>query len=284
MAAVFDAATARLAVFAPGADPESPAVLTVFGAEQGPPRIIALPGPATSLSGDGRGNAYLSTRGGYLVVDLATGHTDRVDADDAEVEFTAVARRADGRTMLGSADGAVYTLAPANVGRADVIARSTIFARVDQIVAQGDTSVVLDRGQTSVTTIGPDGSPLHALRAGQGTTTLAVDPRGPILAADTRGGQLLVYGLEPLILRQEYPVPDAPYGLVGCAGLAWVSQTAANTVVGYDLSTGIPVEKMRYPTVRQPNALACDDSSGTVYVVSAVGGGVQMIEHAAAAR
>jgi hypothetical protein len=55
-------------------------------------------------------------------------------------------------------------------------------------------------------------------------------------------------------------------------------------VIGYDLSTGIPLEKVRYPTVRQPNTLAFDDAAGTLYVVSGDGGGVQVIEHAATGR
>ncbi|HXO13749.1 MAG TPA: hypothetical protein VN871_15455, partial [Mycobacterium sp.] len=98
---------------------------------------------------------------------------------------------------------------------------------------------------------------------------------------DTRGGQLLVFGVDPLILRQAYPVLESPHGVAGSRGLAWVSQTAANIVIGYDLSTGIPLEKVRYPTVRQPNALAFDDATGTLYVVSGSGEGVQIIEHAA---
>jgi hypothetical protein len=67
---------------------------------------------------------------------------------------------------------------------------------------------------------------------------------------------------------------------VGSATLVWVSLTASNTVVGYDLSTGIPVEKVRYPTVRQPNTLAYDESSGTLYVVSGSGDGIQVIRNA----
>ena len=72
--------------------------------------------------------------------------------------------------------------------------------------------------------------------------------------------------------------------LAGSRRLAWVSQTAANIVVGYDLATGIPVEKVRYPTVQQPNSLAFDDASDTLYVVSGSGAGVQVIRDAAGAR
>ena len=60
-----------------------------------------------------------------------------------------------------------------------------------------------------------------------------------------------------------------------------MSETATNTVVGYDLATGIPVEKVRYRTVQQPNSLAFDDETGTLYVVSGSGAGVQVIPGAA---
>ncbi|ORB12284.1 hypothetical protein BST37_16745 [Mycobacterium noviomagense] len=283
-AATFDAATSRLAVLSPGPDPAAPSGITVVGTAQ-PPRSIALPGPATAVTGDGRGTAYLSGRGGYFTVDLSAGHATRVDVDGApDTDFTAIARRADGKLMLGSADGAVYLLEPPAATRAAVAKRNKLFARVDSVVTQGNTAVVLDRGQTSVTAIGADGNAQQALRAGRGATTLAADPLGRVLVADARGGQLLVFGVDPLILRQAYPVRQAPYGLAGSRGLAWVSQTATNMVIGYDLTTGIPVEKVRYPTVRQPNSLAFDDASGTLYVVSGSGDGVQVIEHAAGRR
>ena len=287
-AALFDDGTRRLVVLAPGPDPAAPANLTAFGDPQVPPRVIVLPGPAAALTGDGRGTAYLAARGGYFVVDVATGHTAQVNVAEAQsTEFTAIAQRADGKLVLGSADGAVYILASQTPGAGDtatVGSRSKIFAHVDALVTQGNTTVVLDRGQTSVTTVGADGHAEQALRAGEGATTLAADPLGRALVADTRGGQLLVYGVNPLILRQAYPVRLSPYGLVGSRELAWVSQTASNIVIGYDLSTGIPVEKVQYPTVQQPNSLAFDEASDTLYVVSGSGAGVQVIGHAAGGR
>jgi DNA-binding beta-propeller fold protein YncE len=143
---------------------------------------------------------------------------------------------------------------------------------------------VLDRGQTLVTALDSNGNPVQSLRAGEGATNLVADPLGRVLVTDTRGGQLLVFSVDPLIERQAYPVPSSPYGLAGSKKLAWVSQTAVNTVVGYDLATGIPVEKVRYPTVQQPNSLALDDATGTLYVLSGVGAGVQVIPNAAGAR
>lgn len=38
------------------------------------------------------------------------------------------------------------------------------------------------------------------------------------------------------------------------------------------------------PTVQQPNSLAFDETSDTLYVVSGSGAGVQVIEHAAGTR
>jgi hypothetical protein len=247
--------------------------------DAGDTRSVPLPAATTAITGDGQGRVYVSTRGGYFRVDLAGGSASLVGVDGQnETDFTAIARRADGRLVLGSADGTVFTLSSDTA----VGAQLRIFARVDDLVTQGNTTVVLDRGQTSVTALSEDGTEAeHALRAGEGATTMAADSAGRVLVADTRGGQLLVFGTDPLILRQKYPVRDAPYGLAATSTLAWVSQTASNSVVGYDLSTGIPVEKVRYRTVQQPNSLVYDESSGTLYVVPGSGAGVQMIPGAA---
>ncbi|QUR69794.1 YncE family protein [Mycobacterium spongiae] len=285
-AAQFDATTRQLVVLTWAAAPEAPATVTLFGADRVPPRVIAVPGPASALTCDGRGAAFLAGRGGYFAIDLSTGRIERVTVDDSsQTDFTAIAIRADGKLVLGSADGAVFILTrdPA-AATATVTNWSDIFAHVDAVATQGNTIVVLDRGQTSVTALAADGHVMQALRAGEGATTMAADPAGRVLVADTRGGQLLVYGVDPLILRQAYPVRQAPYGLAGSRELAWVSQTASNTVIGYDLTTGIPVEKVRYPTVQQPNSLAFDEESDTLYVVSGSGGGVQAIEGAAGTR
>lgn len=272
LTSVFDEGTRTLAVLS--SDSAGQSVLTAFG-PAGPPRTVPLPGAATALAGDGEGTVYASTRGGYVRVGLADGAVAQFGVDDAaDVDFTAITRRGDGTVVLGSADGAVYTLGDDTA----VKARLQIFARVDALAAQGDTVIVLDRGQTSVTSVDAAGTKAeHALRAGEGATTIATDTAGRVLVADTRGEALLVFGTDPLMLRQRYPVSGAPYGLAGSSGLAWVSQTATNSVVGYDLATGIPVEKVRYPTVQQPNSLAFDDDSDTLYVVSGSGAGVQVI-------
>ena len=271
-AALYDRATESLVVFTPGPQ----ATLTMLD-RAGRTRAVALPGPASAVAGDGDGTVYASTRGAVFTVDLAAATVRRTEiAGETGTDFTAVARRGDGRLVLGSADGSAYTLA------ADMtVSRKTdVFARVDAVVTVGDIAVVLDRGQTSVTALSAAGEPQQALRAGVGATSIVADAAGRVLVTDTRGGQLLVFTIDPLIERQAYPVSDSPFGLAGSPTLAWVSQTATNTVVGYDLATGIPVEKVRYPTVQQPDSMAFDDQTRTLYVVSGSGGGVQVIADA----
>lgn len=272
LSSVFDAGTKALVTLAGTA--ESATELAVYPA-QGASRVVALPTPVTAIAADGDGAVYLANRGGYTRYDVRSGRLETANVEGhADTQFTAITLRADGRVVLGSDSGGVYTIAPDHT----VAAQIETFARVDDLAAQGDTVFALDRSQTSVTTVRPDGDETGpALRAGQGATTMATDTAGRLLVADTRGGQLLVFGSDPLMLRQQYPVPGAPYGLVGTSALTWVSETASNIVVGYDLGTGIPVEKVRYRTVRQPNSLAYDDETGTLYVASGVGEGVQVI-------
>lgn len=272
VSAVFDPATGTLAVLSPASEGQS--TLSLLAAGRAAREVTLMPA-ATALSVDGKGDVLASTRGGYFRVGLSDAKPSKIDVDGAQgVDFTAIALRADGNPVLGSADGAVYTLGSDHT----VAAQLKIFARVDSLVTQGNTAVVLDRGQTSVTAVNPSGNKAaQALRAGEGATTLAADARGRVLVADTRGDEILVFGADPLIMRQRYPVPAAPYGLAGSDKLAWVSQTATNNVIGYDLSTGIPVEKVRYRTVQQPNSLAYDDKTDTLYVVSGSGAGVQVI-------
>ena len=293
-AALFDPTTSSLAVFTPGADPQAPGTLTIIG-PAGAARPVALPAGTTAIAGDRKGAVYATTRGGFVTVDLATGGlaATTIDGHDA-TDFTAVARRVDGRLLVGSAAGAVYVLADqtssgqtssgqTGSGQTRVTAETTIFSRVDAIVTEGETAVVLDRAQTSVTALNQQSAVQQALRAGLGATTIAADPAGRVLVTDTRGGQLLVFSVDPLIQRQGYPIGESPYAIASSNTLVWVSQTAISSVAGYDLGSGIPVEKVRYPTVRQPNSLAFDEVSGTLYVVSGSGDGIQVIRDAAGA-
>ena len=135
--------------------------------------------------------------------------------------------------------------------------------------------VVLDRAQSSVTPVTlSDGNLGPALRAGNGATTTTVDRYGRVLVANTRDDELIGFFGSPLVMRFRYPVADGPYAVDydDTHNLAWVSPTANNEVVAYDLSGGEPVEKHRFPTIAQPDSIAVDDRTGTVYLLSPRGG------------
>ena len=138
-AALFDANTGALAVLSPG--PAGQSVISAL-TRTGATESVPLPAPATAMAGDGDGRLYVSTRGGYYRVDLAAGTATLIGVEgEGETDFTAIARRDDGRLVLGSADGAVFTLKSDTA----VGARLKIFARVDDLVTQGNSAVVLDR-------------------------------------------------------------------------------------------------------------------------------------------
>ncbi|MFC7340292.1 YncE family protein [Saccharopolyspora griseoalba] len=139
---------------------------------------------------------------------------------------------------------------------------------------------VLDRLTTSITPVDPtNGSKGAGLRAGRGATNAALDRFGRILTIDTRGQSLLAFSTGPLVLKQRYPVPGAPYGLAydPSTDLAWVTLTATNEVVAYDVAGGQPREVRRLPTISQPNSITVDPNTSTVYIASANGAGYQVV-------
>jgi DNA-binding beta-propeller fold protein YncE len=146
------------------------------------------------------------------------------------------------------------------------------------LIQVGDRQVQLDRLRSAV--FDRDGDKNGAgLRAGDGATNAVADEYDRVLVVDTRGGELMAFSVNPLIMRQRYPVPGAPYGIAYDAkrDIAWVTLTEKNEVVGFHVAGGEPVEKYRFATVRQPNSVATDEASGRVYVASGDNGGIQVI-------
>ncbi|MFC4851908.1 YncE family protein [Actinophytocola glycyrrhizae] len=151
---------------------------------------------------------------------------------------------------------------------------------VDQVLSTGEGAVVLDRLRNAVFELDvPGASVSQGLRAGQGATNAVTDRFGRVLVTDTRGGALLAFSLDPLLMRQNYPVAGAPYAIAYDAerDLAWVTLTERNEVVGYDVAGEEPEEKYRFPTVSQPNTVAVDPRTGRVMVASGTGDGIQVI-------
>lgn len=150
----------------------------------------------------------------------------------------------------------------------------------DGIAADGNRIGVIDARATSLTVYRADtGKREEGLRAGNGARHVVADRTGRFLVADTRDGELLVYSTGPLYLRQRYPIAGAPYGMAydPSRHVVWLTLTARNEVLGLDMSGGAPKVIARHATVWQPNSVAVDPSSGTVFVASKAEGLVQSI-------
>lgn len=151
----------------------------------------------------------------------------------------------------------------------------------EQVLVAGGSTVLLDRIRSAVFDVdAADGDVGAGLRAGQGATNAAVDRFGRVLVTDTRTGQLIVFSAGPVLKRQAAPVPGVPYGIAvdTSRDLAWVTATKLNQVIGYQLTGSQPVQKYRLATVRQPDSVAVDPASGRVFIASADGGGVQVMQ------
>ena len=184
----------------------------------------------------------------------------------------------DGRTLVAMGDG--RTVAIVEDGEVQRMISGEMMS-ADQVVSTGRGAVVLDRLRNAVFELDVPGAGVaQGLRAGKGATNAVTDRFGRVLVTDTRGGALLAFSLDPLLLRQNYPVAGAPYAIAYDAkrDLAWVTLTKTNEVVGYDVAGEEPEEKYRFPTVSQPNTVAVDPRTGRVMVASGTGDGIQVIE------
>ncbi|MBW0106126.1 YncE family protein [Pseudonocardia sp. KRD291] len=119
------------------------------------------------------------------------------------------------------------------------------------------------------------------LPAGAGPTHLVADKHGRMIATDTRGGQVLVY--DPSGTPRQIAalsVPGEPYGITydPVRDRLWVTVTATNQLIGYDMTNPEPREIARIPTVRQANTVAVDPDTGRLFVTGTNDGVVQIVE------
>jgi DNA-binding beta-propeller fold protein YncE len=236
-------------------------------------RTVALPAPGAALAQGWPGEILVAAPNRVIRVDVATAATTEVRV---EGDARTVLLRGDGSLLIGTADGHVRSLSPSG----EVLDTVSGLASADALAVADNQVAVLDRRQTLLTELDLHKDRLGlALRAGDGATNLISDRFGRLIVADTAGNELLVYTSGPLVLHQRFPVGSSPYALAYDlrSDTVWVTCTQSNEVVGFDLSTGIPKEVGRYPTVRQPNSVVIDERTGDLFVGSATGDGLQRI-------
>lgn len=255
-------------------------VLTVFNrADPALPTSTVTVPPLTSLIADGDG--FLGVTPGALVFIDADGQVREAQIPTADPLSVALSPT-DDQVLVGTADGRLMIYS-----RDGELAREIRgFVRVDQITVAPEGAdlaerqvAVLDLAQSAVIPVDiSDGELLAALRAGNGAGQAVVDHYGRILVSGTRDDEIYGFFGQPLVMRFRYPMADSPYavGFDQQRNLLWVTATEDNSALAFDLGTGVPEPRYRIPTVMQPDALTVDSESGTVYVLSADGAGLQV--------
>lgn len=238
------------------------------------PTSVELTAPARSVTLAGPGGPLLAATDDELVrISLPDGATS---VAPVQGELTSAVGFGD-QTLVAVRDRKAVAVVGAD-GAARTISGGLFSA--DQVLSTGEHAVVFDRLRNAVFNLNvPAGTVDEGLRAGEGATNAVTDRFGRVLVADTRGGALLAFSVDPLLMRQRYPVPGSPYALAYDPerDLVWVTLTERNEVVGFDVAGEEPVEQHRFSTVEQPNSVTVDPSSGRVVVASATGKGIQVI-------
>lgn len=240
------------------------------------PRRVRVPGPVHRLEPTGDGHLLGAIPAADTVVRLtpADSTVGRTEFEGAPVSAVKLGTR----TLVALRDKRAIEVT-ANEEPEKTITGE--LASADQVLVADGKVAVLDRLRSALFEVDVDDGDIGlGLRAGQGATNAVTDRFGRVLVVDTRRGALLAFSLDPLVLRQRFPVPGAPYGIAydHKRDLAWVTLTGRNEVVAYDVAGGEPVKKDSFPTVRQPNSVTVDEHTGSVVVASSSGDGIQVIE------
>ncbi|WP_158891793.1 YncE family protein [Amycolatopsis anabasis] len=256
---------------------QEPPSIQLYGLDDvtAPPRTVPLSGPAERLT----------TAPGQLLASVPSrGELARIAVPSGQVSTVPVA----GQPASARAIGDQTVVAVRDRKSVEVLTGGAVAKTItggiysaDDVLSAGGATVVLDRLRTALFSVDLAGGKVgEGLRAGDGATNAVADSFGRVLVTDTRAGALIAFSADPLLMRQRYPVPGGIYGIAYDAkrGLAWVTLTERNEVVGFDVRGGEPVEKYRFPTVRQPNSVTVDEPTSRVVVGSAAGEGIQVIQ------
>lgn len=148
------------------------------------------------------------------------------------------------------------------------------------VIGDGPDVALVDVKAFTVSTFDPaTGKRLGVIDAGAGPTHGVLANSGVLAVTDTRGNALLTYQLDPLKETAAIPLAGTPYGIAfdPVKDWVWITLTARNQVVAFDLTGSTPREVVRLPTDEQPNTITVAPGSATVWITGTRAGSVQQI-------
>ena len=269
---VFDPVTGLLAVAV--RDPNRLVLTDAQGVVQ---REVPLPGHARHLQLAGPGGPVLvpaEDSNALVEVALPGGEVTETDVGDYPHD---AAQLAGGQILVGDEKGGTLSV----VTDGEVTQTFDSQTQPGGVATIGDVAGVVDVADFTITSYDVAAGELQTVEpAGAGPTHIVADGQNRFLVADTRGDAIRVYSSDPLDFEASYPLPGTPYGLAYDSEdqVLWVTLTATNEVVGLSTAGDELEEVDRFPTVRQPNTVAVDRSTGRVFVGSRETGQLQLID------
>lgn len=253
-------------------------------ARSGDWKDTTIPAGAADVSANaGRFAVVDKSESAALLVDAATGNAEgRISVGE---DVTVAAPLSDGGIIAGSDTKQQVWVYGSDGAEKDSfgVAKGSDYVIAGSSTSDGegaDRVVRVNRFDTTIQDLHLDeGEQGGTLRVGLGVGKVAFGGDGLVLAADATGSRLLVYTTDEVIrLHQMVPTDGSPWAVAWdpARQLAWVTSTAENTVTGYDISQGVPLEKEKFSTVAAPQSLAVLDD-GTLIIGSATGDGLQVI-------
>jgi DNA-binding beta-propeller fold protein YncE len=163
-----------------------------------------------------------------------------------------------------------------------VVGRVGGFRQPGGLAAAGDEVAVVDVRANRLTLL--DARSLRrvgTVNAGRGPTHAVTGRGGLVYVVDTRGDAIDTFATAPrLRALPAIRLPGAPYGIAidPVRARLWVTLTATEQLAEIDLAGRRPRLHKLYATGRQPNTLAVNPLTGTVYVADAADDALQIIQ------
>ncbi len=147
----------------------------------------------------------------------------------------------------------------------------------------GSVVVVIGVRGRRIEAYSPDGRSLGATSCGVGPTHVRAGADGVFYVADTQGGEVLVFRAGSDGIRQVGRVSTgggAPYGLAvdTARSRLYVTLTATNELRSYRIDGEALEADRSWSTVRQPNDVAVEATTGRIVVAGTADGLLQFIE------